>query len=167
MNSASIKKVLDDMVFIVDTREQKNKHIIAYFKRFDIPYVIKKLDSGDYSFELPNYNFLGLDESVLVERKNSWSEITQNFTKGRERFTREFERIGDKDIHILIENATWSNLMLGQYHSQMQPKSLLANILTCNTRYNAPVWLATTNESPTLLCNILRYGLREKLKNKD
>lgn len=166
MTKSEMAKILNNMVFIVDTREKKNKHIIDYLERNNLPYIKKKLDSGDYSYYLPDYPELDLDMKVLVERKNSWDEISQNFTKNRERFIREFNRIDDANVHILIENASWLTLMRGSYRSNMTPKSLLANILTWNARYNASIWLSSKKESPTLIFNLLKYGLREKIKNK-
>ena len=39
------------MRIIVDTREQKNSHILKYFAIHDIDYIEKKLDVADYQIE--------------------------------------------------------------------------------------------------------------------
>lgn len=166
MTDAQIAKILKDMVVICDSREQKNQHILDWLKENRIQFKIEKLDSADYSFCLPNYPQLGLDLSVLVERKNSWNEIIGNFTTNRDRFIREFERMRETDIaHIVIENANWSQLFRGTYRSSVPPQSILATLMTWHLRYDCGFWFATTKESPIVIYNLLYYGLRESLKN--
>lgn len=166
MTDKELGDILDSVVVIVDTREQKNAHITSYLIANEIPYVERKLDTGDYSFFLKGYGYLGLDESVLVERKNSWNEIIGNFTSGRERFVNEFERIGEGvTMHVVIEGATLTQLYNQTYRSKVPPQSILASLLTFNIRYDAHVWFPRVVESPRLIHNLLYYGLREKLKN--
>lgn len=165
MTDKQMQLILEDMTVLVDTREQKNQHILDYFKENGVKYVVKKLDTADYSFELPNYPELNLDRKVLVEKKNSLDEITGNFTKDRDRFQREFERVTDEHIHLVIENATWQKLLKGSYRSQLPPKSLMASLLSWSIRYNFKYHFVGVKESPTLIHNILRYELFEHLKN--
>ena len=165
MTDKEMQSILDDIVVIVDTREKKNDHILEYFKENGINYVVKKLDTADYSIELPNHPELNLDRKFLVEKKNSLDEISGNFTKGRDRFAREFERVVDENIHLVIENATWKKLLNGSYRSKFPPKSFMASLLTFSIRYNIKVWFCTPKESPTVIYNILRYELFEYLKN--
>lgn len=166
MTDKQMDEILQDMIVIVDTREQKNEHILKFFDDNNIKYKIEKLDTADYSFFLPNYPELDLDKKILVEKKNSLDEIAGNFTKGRERFIREFERVKeDEVIHLLIEGATWKKVLKGSYRSKFPPKSMMASLLTWNIRYDCNVWFVGKDESPTLLYGILRYELLEKLKN--
>lgn len=164
MTDKQMQDILDDMVIIVDTREKKNEHIIKYLTDNKIRYIIKKLDIADYSFELPNFPNLKLDKQFLVEKKNSLDEIVGNFTKDRERFAREFERITSEKIHLVIEQATWKKLLKGSYRSKFPPKSFMASLLTFSIRYNIKTWFCTEDESPTLIYNLLRYELFEHLK---
>lgn len=157
--------IINDMVIICDTREQKNDHILNYFKDNNVSYIIQKLDTGDYSFILPNYPDLGLDKMVLIEKKNSLDEIAGNFTKDRDRFTREFERVDKEHIHLVIENATWKKLFNESYRSQLPAKSFMASLLTWNIRYNCPIWFTTQSETPIIIRYLLYYELLEKLKN--
>ena len=64
-----IANILNDMIVLVDSREKKNDHITGYFEKENIKYEVVKLETGDYSFYLPNYGGLGLDEAIMVERK--------------------------------------------------------------------------------------------------
>lgn len=159
-----MQKIIDDMVILVDTREKKNDHILKYFKEQKIPYVIEKLQTADYSFYLPNYFDIGADRLFLVEKKNSLDEIAGNFTKDRDRFTREFERVDAEHIHLVIENATWKRLFNETYRSKLPAKSFMASMLTFNIRYNCPIWFVGIDESPILIYNILKYELLEHLK---
>lgn len=160
-----MSEILADMTIIVDTREQKNEHILQYLRDNRIPYITQKLDTADYSFILPNYPELNLDKKILIEKKNSLDEIAGNFTKGRERFVREFERVTDEHMHLLIENATWKKLMKGSYRSKLPPQSFMASLLTWQIRYKCQIWFAGADESPALIHQILKYELMEHLKN--
>jgi ERCC4-type nuclease len=163
MTDKQINDILKDIVILVDTREKKNEHILKWLTENGIPFKKAKLDSGDYSFILPNYESLGLDKSVLVERKNSWDELIGNFTQHRQRFVNEFERATGK-MHIVIENATWTKLFNESYRSTVKANVVLANLMTFQVRYNAPVWLVKLNESPIMIYEIIYRELREKLK---
>lgn len=162
-----MQDILGDMVIISDTREQKNEHILKYFKDNSIPYIIQKLDTGDYSFFLPNYKDLGMDKMVLIEKKNSLDEIAGNFTKDRDRFAREFERIDKEHFHLVIENATFKKLLAGGYRSKFPPKSFLGSLLSWNIRYNINTWFTTPTETPTIIRYLLYYELLEVLKNSN
>lgn len=159
-----ISNILDNMIIVSDTREQKNQHILEYFKNNHIRYIERKLDSGDYSFIVPDYPELELDECVIIEKKNSLDEISQNFTKGRKRFINEFERIPEgTDVHLVIENATWKKLLKGSYRSKLSPKSFMASIFSFSIKYNIKTWFTGKDESPEVIYNLLYYGLRDKL----
>jgi len=161
-----LSNILNDLTIIVDTREQRGEHVIAFCEKEGIPYRVEKLDSGDYSFVLPNYEHMYLDYIILIERKSGWDEIAQNFTKGRDRFAREFERVPEgSSIHMVIENATWTKMINESYRSRLPHKSFMANVFTWNARYNCPVWTCTRGQAPLIIYEILYYGLREKLKD--
>lgn len=157
--------VLSDMVIIVDTREQKNRHILDYFDSKDIKYKEEKLLSADYTVDFPNFKELGLDRLILIERKNSLNEIAGNFTKNRVRFVEEFERINGQNIHLLIEGSTWGRVIRGTYRSKLPPQSMLASLMTWHVRYNCPIWFCQQNESGMLIYNLIKYTTMEKLKD--
>lgn len=156
-------EIIADMVVICDTREQKNNHILSFLERSNIPYIIEKMETADYTFTLPHYPELNLDGAILIEKKNSLDEIAGNFTRDRERFTREFERVREEHLHLVIEQASWKKLLTGTYRSQMQPKAFMASLLTFNVRYGCPVWFVGVSESPVLIYNIMYYELKEHL----
>ena len=165
LTDKQVSDIIHNMVILTDTREQKNQHILDFFDENEIPHKKEQLRTADYSFYLPDYPELGIDRKILVERKGSLNEIAGNFTKDRGRFVREFERVGDEHIHLVMENATWKKILSGSYRSEFNPNAFMASLLTLDIRYNCPVWFCTTEESPILIYNILKYELREHLKN--
>lgn len=167
LTDKQISDILKDITVIVDTREQKNDHILDFFCEESIPYKKEKLDTADYSFILPNYPEIGMDKKVLIEKKNSLTEIAGNFTSGRERFQREFERVTDEQIHLIVEDATWKKVKNGSYRSQLPSKAMMASLLTWNIRYNCPVWFVGRDESPELIYKLMYYELFEELKRRN
>lgn len=165
MTDKNLDDIIKDMVVISDSREQKNKHILDYLDSINVPYITEKLNSGDYSFILPHYPHLNLDRKILIEKKNSLDEIAQNFTSGRDRFLREFERVADDEtMHLVIEQATWKKLLNGSYRSKFPSKSFMASLLTYSIRYDFKTWFVQPSECGELMYNILKYSLRERLK---
>ena len=156
---------LKSIVIICDTREQKNEHIIKFLDEAGIKHVSEKLNSADYSFYLEGHSDLGMDRSVLIEKKNSLSEIAGNFTKDRGRFKREFERLSGEHIHLVIEDATWRKVRNKSWRSAFSSSAMAASILTWQIRYTCPVWFVGVDESPLLIYNIIKYEVFEKLKN--
>ncbi len=159
-----IADIIKDMVIICDNREKKNQHILDYLDKNNIPHQTEKMETADYSFVLPSYPQIGADRRFLVERKGSLNEVAGNLTKDRERFIREFERVQDKHIHMVMEGATWKRILAGTYRGGFNPTSYMASLITINIRYNCPIWFCNVEESPTLIFNILKYELREFLK---
>jgi ERCC4-type nuclease len=87
--------LLDSLVIIVDTREQKNTHILTdYFRKKEITFKFQTMKTGDYSAYIPANPELGLPRDlyfdVVVERKANIDEFAQN-TK-EERFENELIR---------------------------------------------------------------------------
>lgn len=159
-----ISNIINDIVIVVDTREKKNQHILSYLDKIKVPYINQKLNSGDYSFKLPNYKHLNLDYSVLIEKKNSLDEISGNFTRKRVQFQNEFDRNDCKRTHLLIENATWKRVENASWRSQFSANAMWASLLTFCFRYNLKLWFVGVDESPKLLYNIIKYELLEIIK---
>ena len=81
-------------MIIVDTREQKWDHIRDDFERFDIRYMVRKLDFGDYM--VPG-------GSVSVDRKHSLDELASNLcTRDRRRFWNEIRNAKRQGIRLVI-----------------------------------------------------------------
>ena len=54
LKEKEIKDLIDTIVIYVDSREKLPNHITDCFDKYEINWMIKKLDSGDYSAILPS-----------------------------------------------------------------------------------------------------------------
>ncbi|WP_371862285.1 ERCC4 domain-containing protein, partial [Marinococcus halophilus] len=72
---ADVKKLLQTVRIVTDTREQNNKHITDYLNKRGIDTESRKLDVGDYAALLPADPSMGIVTDMLfpmrIERKNS------------------------------------------------------------------------------------------------
>ena len=168
-NDKEIKELLGSMVILIDTRENENTHIIRYFDQKKIPYESKKLDYGDYSVRLCKNEELGVnrdiffDNSVIVERKGSLSELAGNLTKDRTRFESELIRAKGTNIALMIENATYADLVMGRYRSDYNAKSFVATLATYSARYGLDVNFVEKELAGNWIYHRLYYAVREEL----
>lgn len=138
-----LKKLLQIITIIVDTRENENQHLLKYFTDKKIPYVTQKIESGDYSFMIPATPELGVGrdlyftDKISIERKNSLEEISGNLTNDRLRIESEFIRHKGKMI-LLIENADYSDILKHNYKTEYAPASFLATLHSFSERYDIP-----------------------------
>lgn len=152
---------LKKLTIICDTREQ-DRHVEEYLKKQNIPQITRKLDTGDYSCQLGDVSF---ERDIVVERKRNLDEICGNFTGERERFEREFMRAkayGTKVV-LIVENATWSDIFLGNYRSKTSPKSLLGSLLSWMVRFNITITFCKPEETAKIIWGIFYYFAKEKL----
>lgn len=82
-------------MYLVDSREKRNAHVLKYFDKHEIEYEIRKIDTGDYmNTENPR---------IRVERKQSLLELSHNLlSDDRPRFYREIRRARDSGIRLII-----------------------------------------------------------------
>lgn len=152
---------LKKLTVICDTRE-KDTHCEEYFKSKKIPTVTRKLDAGDYSAQIGD---LSMEREIVVERKRNLDEICGNFTIERERFEREFMRAkayGTKVV-LIIENATWTDIFLGNYRSKTSSKSLFGSLLSWMVRFNITVTFCKPEETARIIYGIFYYYAKERL----
>ncbi len=101
------KKEFNKKVTIIcDTREQCNQHIVQYLYSHGIATENRKLDYGDYSFEINGKSF---ERSCVIERKGSVDELYGNITtKNGERIKKELDAAAKNARHIelILEGVT-------------------------------------------------------------
>jgi len=142
---------LKSIVILVDTREQKNEWIINYFDEKKIPYKIKKLDHGDYSYFIPKNDELNIprelymDQIVAVERKANLEELSGNMTTDRERLEKEFSLYKGK-MHLLIENASYDDIYNNNYKTQYNKKSYMGSLHSFALRYDLSIMFMPKKE---------------------
>lgn len=165
-----MKEILNNIVILVDTREQKWNHIETELQNINCIYIKEKLNFGDYSFkvdsDLLSDKSLSFENQIVIERKNSLDELALCFTTGRERFENEFKRVNDNKSKciLLIENDNLTNLRNHTYRSKILPKSFEASLWSWKHRYNYDVFFCNKSDTGLYIYNLFYYYLKEKLK---
>lgn len=167
-----IKELLKSIVIIQDSREQEASHITNWFDEKKIPHVTKKLETADYSFYIPANSDLGIvrdlyfDDKIAIERKNSLEEISSCFTTTRTAFENEFIRSKGK-VHLLIENASYEDIINHKYRTEYKPVSFLASLHSFADRYNFSINFIKDNKySGQFIYLTFYYHLRNYLMNR-
>ena len=74
MKDSEIKKQIDRIIILIDSREKLPNHITKAFDKYGVNWERVKLDSGDYSAVLPedkenNIPEIDLRDELCIERK--------------------------------------------------------------------------------------------------
>ena len=163
-----MEALVGSMVVLVDTREKANTHITGYFDRAGIPYKVRGLPYGDYSFFIPANPDLGIlkdlffDNEVIVERKGSLEELSTNFTRGRDTIEKEFALAPPHKV--LMVEASYDDLINGRYESKYNNKSFWATLHTMWHRYNLPSFFVNKKDAGIFIRGYLTYYLKEWLR---
>jgi len=169
-----IKVILDSIIIIIDTRENDNKHIIDYFEKKKIAYETKKLETGDYSFAIPENAELNIDRklyfshSCAIERKAGLDELAGNLTADRQRIETELIRSRlIRKFQIVIEDPTgYENILNGNYRSEYKPLAFLGTLQSFSSRYNFSFIFLDKKLSGNYIYYYFYYYLRNYLINK-
>lgn len=164
-----IKQILNSIVILIDKREKVNSHLKLYFKHNKINYIDFTLSFGDYSFMIPKNESLDILEDlyftdeIAIERKAHAEEISGNFTQGRERFKREFER-SNGVLRLLIEDTNYADICEGKYKTEFPKESFVGSLHSFQEQYNCPFFFTDKEHSGKYIYNTFYYYLRNKLK---
>ena len=173
MNVHEQLEVLGSMEVLVDTREQQTERARKRYERFGCPYTRCTLSYGDYGYNavLPDgRKIYDVAETVspacVIERKMSLDELAACFCKGRGRFTKEFERAKEHGarIYLIVENASWENLLNGRYRTKMNRDAFVASVVAFMVRFNLNVVFCKEESSGDLIREILYRDLKERLE---
>ena len=161
--------LFDSIVLLVDSREQKNSHILNWmneYKRGDgtigIQHRRKKLESGDYSFFLPAsrehavLKDVYFDNLLVIERKQDLDELSGNLTVYRDRFNNEFSRSTARKFHLVIEGGSYRDICEHRYISAMTPKSYLASLLAFQEKYDIHIHFINNRHSGEFIHSLMR-----------
>lgn len=168
--NSEVEELLKSIVILIDTREQKNDHILEYLIEKNISYELMKLEHGDYSFKIPCNDDLGIYRDkyftniISIERKANLNELSNNFTKGRSRIENEFIRARGKLI-LLIENSSYEDIIQGNYSTRYNPKAFLGTLKAFENRYNLQTNFIRSAFTGNYIYHTFYYAAREFLKN--
>jgi len=105
----------EEITAIVDSREQ-------------IPFNLSPLRSEVGSLPTADYSVRGLEHVVAIERK-SLADLVACCGVERERFDREVLRLLAYPVRALIVEATWADLLAGDWRSKVKPASVIGSVL--------------------------------------
>ena len=91
------------------------------------------LVTGDYSIK-------GLERFIAIERKSPDDLVACLKNSERERFERELSRGRGLDYFALVIETDLINLANGDYHSKMNPKSVIQSLMAFSIRYRLPIF---------------------------
>lgn len=173
MDNFEIADALQTFRIIADTREQNTPKAAERFAAFAVPVVRATLNYGDYcgTVTLPDGQEV-LDTSAkispacVIERKMSLDELAGCFTRGRDRFRREFERARDVSakIYLLVENGSWEAIIRHRYRSRLHPEAFRASLTAWMVRYDADVIFCKADTSGLMIKEILYRDIKERLE---
>lgn len=163
-----IETLLKSMVVVVDTRERVWSHIESGLTKLRYAFERDNLDYGDYTCKLPDMGGepVILSDEVVIERKANLEEIAGNFTVDRRRFEAEFIRAKASGVKVflLIENASWTDVLTGNYRSNINSNAFAATLLSWQAKYNITIMFSRQEDSARLIAGTLFYWLRQRLK---
>lgn len=179
VSDTNINKAIKIMRIIIDTREMNNKNIIEYFNKKKIPYIIRKLDFGDYSAEILKNEEIGLpfdislEKRVVIELKhsgennNGLEELSGNFTNDRTRFENEFIRStkeNDCIVYLIVGNASWQDIRNHNYRSNLNEKALYNSLLSWERKYGFHIHFVNEENIADHIYKLLGTNLKKILE---
>ena len=176
MDPFEIKRTLDTFRIVADTREQRTPRAAERFKAFGCPVERATLAYGDYAanVSLPSGSELydatkTISAPCVIERKMGLDELATCFTRGRDRFRREFERAqaANAKTYLLVEGASYESIINGRYRSRYNPAAFLASLTAWCVRYDISPVFCRAETSGKIIKEILYRDMKERLKRGD
>lgn len=174
MTRQEADKILASFRVIVDNREQNTPKARRRYR------AIGKTERATLSFGdyCGNVDVAGaalcdtsntISPACVIERKMDLDELAMCFTRGRDRFKREFERAqaAGAKVYLLVEDATFEDIIQHRYRSKFASNAFLASLVTWCTRYNITPVFCRAETSGALIREILLRDLRERLEKDD
>ena len=134
---------------IQDTREQ----CPFSFEGYPVKVKPGTLPTGDYSLD-------GFEDRIAIERKAA-GDLLSCMTSGRERFTRELERLRGYESAAVVVESTFDNLLSGYHRSKINPKAIEQTIISMICNYRIPFFFAKSRElAEEFTYNFFRHYVR-------
>ncbi len=145
--------------------EMKIKPIMLVDSREQSPLMFENYASEPATLTTGDYSLKGMESLFSVERK-SISDLTGSLTQGRERFTRELERLRGYEFRRLLIIGTRQQIQNHDYRSRAAPAAVLGSLNALEVRFNIPVVFAGTRiHAAELIEQWAFYYLREQVKH--
>ena len=138
---------MKEKVIVSDTREQRNAEVLRYLEVMGQPYVVRKVEAGDYIWCINGED----NYSTVIDLKKDLVEVGGNIAgtkKEHERFKREISRARElgctrfvvlirEPLHSLEDVQTWQSPKLrnGRKLVSRPPTALYKTMKTFENRY--------------------------------
>lgn len=169
-SDTELKKLLQTLTILCDTREQKNEHITDYFTKKGIPFTKQTLSFGDYSYMIPANEEYGIMrdlyfcKNIAIERKANLEELSGNLAQQRQRFEDEFLRSRGCSITLMVENGSYSDILNHRYQTELKESSFMASLMAWQQRYGIRISFIHQEHAGKYIHSVFYYHLRELLK---
>ena len=173
MDPFEIKDTLATFRILADTREQNTPRAQERFEAFGVPVERATLNYGDYAGQINLLDGSALYDpsgtvsaQTVIERKMSLDELAMCFTRGRDRFRREFERAASAQAStwLLIEGGSWEAIDKHRYRSKFSEKAMRASLIAWSVRYGFKIVFCRPETSGALIREILYRDIKERLE---
>ena len=173
MDAFEVRDALAGFRVIVDTREQMTQKARERFGSLNAPVERATMSYGDYCADVPVNGRQSLYDGngaicapCVIERKMSLDELAGCFTRGRDRFRREFERASANNakVYLLIENGSWEGILRHRYKSRFNPEAFKASLTAWMIRYNFVPVFCRAETSGMVIKEILFRDMKERLE---
>ncbi len=176
-----LKTLKDDLVIIVDTREQDISHIIKYFNKYEWQYCEEKLDTGDFSFIYKDEDYTKkftidrkrLDEFIGNFKETKKVEVDGEIKKVKsERFDNEVDRMTQFDYaaFAIEDSKGFYEIKNGYYRSRMHKNSAKGKYYSLKAKGIHIDFLGNVNFAEYVLESIYYYirsiKILEVIKNE-
>lgn len=152
---------IKEITVVIDQQEKVNYWITNYLKKLKINFSVQHMKAGDYGFI-----FNGKPRSIIIERKNSLTELSGNLSTEakRQRFYKEFQKVPKCEKYLLIENDNIDNLLAGCYGSEYNENSFIANFLLLQKRQNLTIYFVNRYNMGLWILKIFYYHYYHMIK---
>lgn len=174
LSAFEVQDALETFQIIYDTREHQTELARNRLNSFGVPVKRMTLSYGDYcadvAVDTKESLFAGTASAIkpkcVVERKQSLDELAMCFTRGRDRFRREFERAAENNakIYLLVENASWEGIFRHGYRSKFRPEAFMASLTAWMVRYDITPVFCKAGASGMIIKEILFRDMKERLE---
>jgi DNA excision repair protein ERCC-4 len=125
--------VPEDVVFLVDTREQNPLSFQGVENRDLFRVEPATLATGDYSVK-------GLHETEICVERKSLEDLVQCVGRERERFEKELRRMRAFPARLVVVEGSWDEIKVGNWRSQIYPDQVMGSIMRWMT-WGVPFFL--------------------------
>lgn len=106
---------------------------------------------------------LYFDREIMIERKASLDELSGNLTQHRTRFEEEMATFFGKK-YLMIENASYEDIVKGNYDTKFSSKAFLASLHAFNHRYDLQImFMPDRDMSGYYIYGVFTYYLKHLL----